>query len=567
MAPVAMLFFMSAIPPYCHSKFLPTRYPQRLFLPGGTILTALRHISMAVLALVVSQGLHASRADASPKPLAPYDTGVQFAHLHSDIVPDPDVRFGRLSNGLTYMIKRNGVPAGRATVQMRIASGYLMEAEDERGLSILLSRLAFDGDKRLKNQTLNDYLRAHDLQMSLTDGVTVNPDSTKYQMDLAGADAGDLDTGLFALREIADGLTLPADAVTQEGTTIAQRYALSQDNIANKAWKASSDQLFAGQTYARRDLMGLPDVVLYSPAAKLAAFYGAHYRPDTTSLILVGDFDPDVAEKRLKAAFDDWKPAGKPAPAADFGTYAAKGPSVQLLTQPGLPEGILISWLAPFDNSYQTEANVLDRTAEDLAVDILNTRLARISADPSSPLTGAEVDRASMPRTAEQLTLLVKARPGQEQAAMKLALTYVEQLKTYGVNPDEVDDAFANLMQHIVAFRDRSARQSDGDLAQYLSWNLDNNAVVNSPDQDIEHLSANKPRLTTDKVNAAIKSLWSWDGPAIQLIGESYGTLTQEGVLADYQAVASATPPKPQQVARTEWAFSDFGPGPDARQK
>lgn len=522
-------------------------------------MTKPRRVSLAVLLLAMA--LPAAGASLAGDRLAPYDTGVQFAHLHSDIVPDPDVRFGRLPNGLTYVIKHNAVPAGGATVQMRIASGYLMEAEDERGLSFLLSRLAFDGDKNLKGQTLDDYLKAHDLQMSMTNGVTVNPDTTKYQMDLRGAAATDIDTGLFALREIADGLTLPGDAVKQEAATAAQRYAMSEGNVAYQAWTASNAKLYAGQAYANRELLGLPDVLLYSPPEKLAAFYAAHYRPELTTIILAGDFDPDMAEKRIKAAFGSWKPTVKsPPPAADFGVYQPKGPSVQSLTQPGLPEGALISWLAPFDDSYQTNAQVLDQTLNQVAILILNARLARAASDPTSPLTMAELSRASTPKTAEQMTLFVRAKPGQEEAAIKLALTYVEQLKAHGVSQDEIDDACNQMSQTIGAYRDRSAKQDDSDLAQFLSINLDNNAVINSAEQDVDHLEANKPFLTREAVAGAIKRLWSWDGPAFQLLGGAYGKLNSDAILADYRAVAAATPPKPEEVSHAAWAFDNFGP-------
>ena len=518
-------------------------------------MTQLRHVSLAVLLLAMAGPVHA--ADK----LAPYDTGVQFAHLHSDITPDPDIRFGRLPNGLTYVIKHNAVPAGGATVQMRLATGYLMEAEDERGLSFLVSRLAFDGDKNLKGQTLTDYLKVHDLQMSMSNGVSVNPDTTKYQMDLNGAGAADLDTGLIALREIADGLTLPPDAIKQEAAMAAQRYAMSEGNIAYQAWKASNAKLYAGQVYANRELLGLPDVVLYSPPEKLTAFYAAHYRPDLTTIVLAGDFDPDMAEKRIKAAFGDWKAKDKsPPPAADFGVYKAKGPSVQTLTQPGLPEGALISWLAPFDSAYQTNSQVLDQTLNELAILILNARLARAASDPASPLTQAEVSRDSTPQTAEQMTLFVKAKAGQEEAAIKLALTYVEQLKTYGVSQDEIDDAYNQFAQTLGAYRDRSAKQDDSALTQFLSINLDNNAVINSPEQDIARLAANKPDLTREAVAGAIKRLWSWDGPAFQLLGGAYGNLSSDAILADYRTIAATTPPQPEAVTHAAWAFGDFGP-------
>jgi zinc protease len=44
----------------------------------------------------------------------------------------------------------------------------------------------------------------------------------------------------------------------------------------------------------------------------LLGFYQTHYRPDSTTIAIVGDFDPVKVKALLNQAFDKWQATGKP---------------------------------------------------------------------------------------------------------------------------------------------------------------------------------------------------------------------------------------------------------------
>ena len=54
----------------------------------------------------------------------------EWAQNHSDLVPDPVALFGRLPNGMGYIIYKNATPRGTALIHLRIGAGSLMEDED-----------------------------------------------------------------------------------------------------------------------------------------------------------------------------------------------------------------------------------------------------------------------------------------------------------------------------------------------------------------------------------------------------------------------------------------------------
>ena len=59
----------------------------------------------------------------------------QWAQAHSDITADPDIRFGTLSNGMRYAIRKQSIPPGQAAVSRWNRTGSLMETDAQAGLS------------------------------------------------------------------------------------------------------------------------------------------------------------------------------------------------------------------------------------------------------------------------------------------------------------------------------------------------------------------------------------------------------------------------------------------------
>ena len=56
----------------------------------------------------------------------------RFAHEESDLKADPAARFGKLENGLRYVVLPNAEPKGRASLRLLIHAGSLHEEEDQR---------------------------------------------------------------------------------------------------------------------------------------------------------------------------------------------------------------------------------------------------------------------------------------------------------------------------------------------------------------------------------------------------------------------------------------------------
>ena len=75
-----------------------------------------------------------------------------WAQVAAPLPIDSKVRYGRLDNGLTYYIRHNELPKGRADFYIVHNVGSVLEEENQRGLAHFLEHMAFDGSKHLTNE-------------------------------------------------------------------------------------------------------------------------------------------------------------------------------------------------------------------------------------------------------------------------------------------------------------------------------------------------------------------------------------------------------------------------------
>lgn len=91
---------------------------------------------MAIAAAILLSATSLAAAPSSPVPAA----GSEWMRGEG-LRADPQLKLGTLSNGMRYVIRPNKTPAGEASVRLRIDTGSLNEADDQRGLAHFLSTL------------------------------------------------------------------------------------------------------------------------------------------------------------------------------------------------------------------------------------------------------------------------------------------------------------------------------------------------------------------------------------------------------------------------------------------
>ena len=58
---------------------------------------------------------------------------------------DPLNHYGKLDNGMRYVVRTNKTPPGKVTMLLHIHSGSLDETDEQRGVAHFLEHMAFNG--------------------------------------------------------------------------------------------------------------------------------------------------------------------------------------------------------------------------------------------------------------------------------------------------------------------------------------------------------------------------------------------------------------------------------------
>ena len=73
---------------------------------------------------------------------------------------DPAVKVGKLENGLTYYIRHNDKPAGRAEFYLATNVGAIQETPDQDGLAHFLEHMCFNGTKNFPDKGILNWLQS-----------------------------------------------------------------------------------------------------------------------------------------------------------------------------------------------------------------------------------------------------------------------------------------------------------------------------------------------------------------------------------------------------------------------
>ena len=71
---------------------------------------------------------------------------------------DPNVKIGKLDNGLTYYIRNNHKPENRVYMYLAVKAGSAYENDDQQGLAHFNEHVAFDGTLHFPKNDLIDVL-------------------------------------------------------------------------------------------------------------------------------------------------------------------------------------------------------------------------------------------------------------------------------------------------------------------------------------------------------------------------------------------------------------------------
>jgi zinc protease len=501
----------------------------------------------AALTLALAQPATAQApAPAAAAKLAPGE----WPQVRSDLKPDPAIRFGALPNGMRYAIRKQTIPAGQAAFRLWFATGSMMETDAQAGLAHFLEHMAFNGSKEVKEGEMVKILERLGLAFGADTNASTSFSETTYKLDLPRTDAETVDTSIKLLREAAFNLTIDQAAVDRErGIVLSEERA--RDTPGYRVVIQRLNFLLKGQRLPTRLPIGKVEVLRNAPASLITDYYNHWYRPDRAVFVAVGDFDVDVMEAKIKAAFGEWKAKAPALPEPDQGPVAPRKAEARLVVDPGVTQSLQVAWVSPPDLSLDTTAKRRRDLIESLGLAVLNRRYSAISRAADPPFLGAGAFKGEQDDAAEVATIGVNAESGRWREALAAAEQEQRRIVQYGVRQDELDREIEEIRASVKAAVAGANTRRPSDLAGEIVGSLADHTVVTSPADDQTYFEADVKGLTAATVNAALRNVFQGQGPLVFMASPTPiegGEASLLAALTTSQQVAVAPPAHTQQI-------------------
>jgi zinc protease len=421
------------------------------------------------------------------------------------VVPlDPVVRSGVLENGMTYFIRHNREPEERASFYIVQNVGALLEEDDQNGLAHFLEHMAFNGTVNFEGKGILNTLERHGIAFGRNINAYTSYNETVYNIsDVPVNRPGLLDTCLLILHDWSNYLLLEEKEIDLERGIITEEWR-TRRNSGTRLRNQWFPVLFKGSQYAVRDVIGDTAVISNHLPETLRRFYHDWYRTDLQAVIIVGDFDVDEMEEKVKARFSSIAPVENPRERPFFEIPYHEETRFVVATDPEATQSQLTMYIL-FPNN-----DMKERTLEDFRNSIIRSlynsmssmRIWELLQKGEPPFINGYSQVSGLVRGYDSYTISATANPGSQAEALEAILIETERIRRFGFAGSELDRAKANYLSSLeTRYKQRDKISNDALARQMQGYYLVNSAVP-SIEFTYEFANAVVPGISVEEVSA-----------------------------------------------------------------
>jgi zinc protease len=440
-----------------------------------------------------------SAAAPAPKPFGPNDP----------IPADPALKIGKLDNGLTYYIMRNGEPKNRAELRLAVNTGSILEDPNERGLAHFLEHMLFNGTRRFKGPELINFLERIGMEFGPDINASTSFDETVYQLKIATDDKKTVETAFDVLEDWAGYATLATEDIDKERGIIVEEWRQRDKTVGGRMRDKILPALFGDSRYTSRLPIGDMEIIRTAPAERFRDFYKRWYRPDLMAVVAVGDFDPAWIEGLIKQRFSSLTNPASPVARTAYPVPGHEGTRVRIVTDPENPSTGFQVTFRHDARPTKTVADLREDFEWALFRDMLNTRLDEVSRKADAPFLGAGVSKQNVVRSVDFYAVSGQAHEGKVLQSIDVVMTEVERARRHGFTATELQRAKDEIMrsyERLYAERDKinSAALVNDFVTHFLTGEA-------TPSIDASYALAKQiiPSVTLADANAKVAELVS----------------------------------------------------------
>lgn len=445
-----------------------------------------------------------------------------FAQQGVPPVPvDPDIRIGKLENGLTYYIRHNEEPKERASFYIIQNVGAILEEDNQNGLAHFLEHMAFNGTKHFPGKGIINTLEKHGVAFGRNINAYTSTDQTVYNLsDVPVTHPGLVDTCLLVLNDWSDFLLLTEEEINLERGVISEEWR-TRRNAGFRMQKKIYPFLFKDSKYAVRDVIGDLDVIKNFKPETLRKFYDDWYRTDLQAIAVVGDINVDEVEGKIKTLFGAIPAEVNPPERFKAEIPPHKETLFALATDPEAPTYQVSIYIKhpgtdPKDKNLMYYRNQIGNM---LFNTIMGDRINELLQKGEPPFISGAIQYGDLIRGYDIMAIVANAHPDKTDQALRSIYTEALRVSRHGITYAELERAKSNLLTKTESrWKQKDKIRND----QYIN-DIVNHYLTNEPltsiDFDWEALQQLLPTISAEELSAKAKQWIAEENRVIIVMG------------------------------------------------
>ncbi|HTQ64830.1 MAG TPA: insulinase family protein [Puia sp.] len=438
--------------------------------------------------------------------------------LNDPLPVDPAVKVGKLSNGLTYYIRKNPKPENKVQLRLVVNAGSVLEDKDQQGLAHMMEHMNFNGSTHFPKNDLVSYLQSIGVQFGADLNAYTSFDETVYILPIPSDDSVKVDKGFTILEDWAGNALLDPTEINKERGVVLEESRLGK-GANEREGKKYFPKLFNGSKYSVRIPIGKDSIIRNFKPETLKRFYKTWYRPNLMAVIVVGDIDPAKAEKEIIKHFSKFK---NPAP-------EQLRPSIIPIPARTVNESLVLTdkeetykLLRIFNyvekaKPLKTWGDYRQSIIEDLFSAMINQRLSELTQQADPPFVFANTGMNQFIRGYRAFISIALLSDKPAQAAIDSLVATSESVKKFGFLQTELERAKSNLLNEMHnAYENKDKTESINLVDEYKNNYLSAEPIPGIA-KEYAFLQQVLPTITLQEVNALTSKMENTQGKFVLL--------------------------------------------------
>ena len=436
--------------------------------------------------------------------------------LEDNIKNDPNVRIGKLDNGLTYYIRHNEKPKKRVEFRLAVNAGSNQEDDDQQGLAHFTEHMAFNGIEGYPHNTMIDELQ----KIGVIFGVGINAytsfDETVFMITMPTDEQKHVDMGIDILYGWAHGLLYDPKEIDDERGVISEEWRLGNgaDDRMRKKWFPVA---FNNSLYAQRMPIGLYEIINGFKPETIRRFYNDWYRPDLQAVVVVGDINVDAIEQQIKDKFSSIPAKENPRPKIIPPIADNKEPLVCVCTDKEAGANQVMVFRKFKHQPVVTIQDYKEQMTVDLYNMMFEERMNELLQKPNCPAVGFDISYSNFIGEMEAYTLTGIAKENKIEETMQMLFKEDYRVLKYGFLETELQRAKEAMMERYErqakeADKTESARFANEYVANYL-----HKEPIPGAKRELTYAKKYLEEITLEEVNALAKK-WIVDENVVAIV-------------------------------------------------